>query len=169
MLKRKNRKGQVVLFETILVLCIYLFLIGFLIDGMQMFYSKITLSATAYIGARTAIAYETDKDKQGSYIPGNYAVSNLGGPYQVDKAIEKATSFYNNVKLTQNEVVSITIDRPDNNAMADNEVFFHCEAKTTVKYLFPMISPTFVYDGELMKQEQTISQTIFMTRERVYD
>lgn len=171
MIKKKQRKGQVVFLETILVLCVYLFLFGFLIDGMQMFYTKMALSMAAYTGARISVAYETDMDKVDNDY--NYAGSDrLSGHYKSNEAIEKATAFYNSIKLRKSdeyEKVTISIDIPDNNASSDDVVYFRCTAKCAVRYMFPLISPTFIYDGKPFAQGVNLEQEFYMARERIYD
>lgn len=171
MIKRKQRKGQIVFLETILVLCIYLFLFGFLIDGMQMFYTKIALSMTAYTGVHIATAYETDMDKVDNDY--NYAGSDrLSGHYKSNEAIEEAIAFYNSIKLRKNddsEKVTITIDIPDNNAVSDDLVYFRCKAQCAVRYMFPLISPTFIFDGKPLAQGINLEQEFYMPRERIYD
>ena len=171
MIKKKYRKGQIIFFETILVLCIYLFLFGFLLDGMQLFYTKMAMSMASYTGARTALAYETSLEELKGGSDYNYAGSNrLPGRYRSEEGEKEAQEFYNSIALRKGkDNLTVTIIDPDNDSTADRNAFFVCETKCAVRYMFPLISPTFVFDGKPLAQGVNLTQNFYMTRERVYD
>lgn len=135
--RNKSSKGQAMI-ETVCVLALHFFLIGFMITGFQIMHNKMVYSMAAYEGVRTAVAYNP-KTK-------GYNVS--GG---ISRAKDVVKSQIGSTKGSVN--VSIT-------SKGD---YYQCTVSATVKCLFPIIDPN-LKGGT--RKEVPVSSTFTMRKER---
>lgn len=112
--KRTRKKGQAMV-ETIMVLGLHLFLIGFMITGFQLMHNKMVYSMAAYEGVRTAIAYR----------PG----------FGYSEGLAKARAK----QITSNQMGQTTTT-PNVNCNSSGD-YYTCTVEAEVKFLFPLINP----------------------------
>lgn len=111
--RKKNKSGQA-LVEFILTLGMYFFLIGFMITGFQVMYTKMVMSISAYNGVRYASVYG----------------ANINTAKKQAEDTMKLNAFKGN--STSNIKVDITRLTSD---------FIQCKVSAKVNYLFPIIDP----------------------------
>ena len=169
-MRRKYRKGQVIFIETICVICIYVFLLGFMLSTFQVFHTKMVFNIAAYEGARTAVMAMDDEEhaqditKKEWYMDQNTAFLE----YDYDKGKARLKEF-----CRLNSIGSQKFINNGNRAEIfytgpENGVYVQCVVHGNVRYVFPLVSPTFVFDGSSMKQEIAISEGCTMARRRIY-
>lgn len=112
--KRTRKKGQAII-ETVMVLGIHLFLIGFMITGFQLMHNKMVYSMAAYEGVRTAIAYKP------------------GSGHDVGLAKARAQL------ITENQMGQTTT-RPKVKVESSGD-YYTCTVEAEVRFLFPLINP----------------------------
>jgi len=165
---KRQRKGQVLMIETIFLICVYLWLFGFMIVGFQLFYNKMVFGVAAYHGARTAIAYETDIDKaQTNTLDAWYTNWGGEGVYQVDAATEMVENIIKENCIAPNLITkpTMTIQVPD-----DNKIYFMSTVEADMQYLFPIIPAGFMLNGERNDRNSIhIVSGFTLARERIYD
>lgn len=161
---KKNKHGQA-LVETIIVMGIYFFLIGFLISSFQVMYNKLVLTVAAYEAARTAAVYESSEVYAQS---GNYVLA-----YNRQMATENADRVIDEGILAKDLInYKIEIYGQDNitgkstTLFDGKQLYARANISGTMEYMFPIVSPSL---GSLIQDSITFDISFVMPRERIWN
>lgn len=153
---KKVKRGQA-LIETIVVLSLYFFMLGFIISGFQLMYNKTVISIATYEYARTTIAYESAKKFNNSttmsnskMIKGNtdkFGVTNTGRE-QAQAIIENNALAVSMLHIDKYELFGLHSAEVSGTEKGNREAFDpaqHMYVQATITgsmdYLFPIIDP----------------------------
>ena len=168
-IKRKHRKGQVIFIETILVICTYIFLLGFMLSCFQIFHTKMVFNIAAYQGTRTALMVMDDKqlaqdwtkeEFYNSQTTGLQEYSFSEGENLIKDFCEKNCIAYSRI----NNGSGVNVDYIE----SDGGVFVQCTVSGNIRYIFPLISPNFIFDKEPIRNDINLVESSTMARRRIF-
>lgn len=169
-IKRKHRKGQVIFIETILVMCTYLFLIGFMITCFQIFHTKMIFNIAAYEGVRQAVMVMDDDELSQDFTKDDFYQERTDGLQNLDYDVGKvkAQVFCEKNCIAYNRISSGAQGVDVYYTQPDNGVFTQCVVWGEIEYLFPMISPNFIFDKEPLSNDIRLVESCTLAHRRIY-
>ena len=161
---KKTKKGQAIV-ETIVVLGLYFFMIGFLLSSFQVMYNKSVLTVAAYEAARTAAVYESSEAYSGSF-------NGVIKAYNAEVAEENAKHVIDEIALARKLITlnSVEIKSTNDFKQMSNKVgkdlYIIATLKGKMGYLFPLISPNM---DNLIANDVDFEVSFTIPKERIWN
>lgn len=164
-MKKKIKRGQA-LIETMIVLSLYFFMIGFLISSFQAMYNKMVLTVAAYEYARTTVAYESSERYSGNSSAGIYAYGLQAGKEKAQSVIKNSALATKMLHIDEHRgynVYGLNAHQKESTVAFNSRMHSYAQATIEGKmdYLFPIISPDLsgiISDGVNFKVSFTMSK-----------
>lgn len=177
---KKVKTGQA-LIETIMVLAVYFFMLGFIISGFQLMFNKTIVSIATYEYARTTIAFESAKKFDNDTTSGTmqqyqtsvdgFGVTNAG-EIAASTIIKENAIAYNLLHIKEYELYGLRGAQVSGTENATKQKFdprMHMYVQAVIRgemdYLFPIIDPSL--NGVISKSIKFESSYV-LAKERVW-